>query len=233
MTSPAPARLVLRHDPAKAAPLSSRKPLTIGRAGTNLLSMPSSDGVAEHHAVVRWSRGQGWVVCDWGSGEGTYLEGQRIRQCRRLSDGDEIRLGQRGPVLVFQLLQAAGPAQPAPTRPVAAKTAGGMLDFAGQSIPMQQIDSVQLRSRPRHPASFSWWALLCLGGLVLLPWRWAFWPLQLAALAGWIVLGSRKDHVLVVTLRNGMAYRHTFTSKITALAHRNGIRKAIGQPLSA
>jgi hypothetical protein len=63
---------------------------------------------------------------------------------------------------------------------------------------------------------------------VLLPWPWLFWGLQIAALAGWIVLGSRKEHVLVVTLHDGMAVRHRFANRATALGHRNGIRKAIG-----
>ena len=78
-------------------------------------------------------------------------------------------------------------------------------------------------------ASFSWWALISLDHL-LLPWPLLFWTLELAALASWIVLGSRKEHVLLVTLKDGMGYRHGFDSKVTALAHRNGICKAIGQP---
>jgi len=42
------------------------------------------------------------------------------------------------------------------------------------------------------------------------------------------VLGSRKDHSLVVVLRDGRALRHGFANRRTALAHRNGIRKALG-----
>lgn len=227
MTRVKAAQLVLRHEPTKTATLRASKPLTIGRAATNLLCMPKTDGVADHHAVVRWSGTHGWLVCDWGSQEGTFLEGQRIRNCRPLNDGDEIQLGKRGPVLVFRLATAS----PQPTREPSVKgPTGGNLEFAGQLIPMQRIKSVQLISRARFPASFSWWALVSLGSLVLLPWPFLFWTLELAALAGWIVLGSRKEHVLLVTLRDGMAYRHGFANKVTALAHRNGIRKAIGQP---
>ena len=223
------AQLVLRNDSGKTAVLSSRTPLTIGRAASNLLCMPTMEGVADHHAVVRWSVRHGWLICDWGSQEGTYLEGQRIRNCRPLSDGDEIQLGKRGPVLVFRMATASAQAAPEPAIP---RAAGGSLEFAGQMIPMQQIKSVQVLSRPRFPASFSWWALLSLGSLVLLPWPLVFWAVELVALAGWIVLGSRKEHVLQVTLRDGMAYRHGFANKVTALGHRNGIRKAIGQPPS-
>lgn len=233
MTPVKGATLVLRHEPTKAAALSTRKPLTIGRAATNLLCMPTSDGVANHHAVVRWSRSHGWLICDWGSEEGTFLEGQRIRNCRPLSDGDEIQLGKRGPVLVFRLAPANTKPSAKPTaEPAVKSSAGGNLEFAGRLIPMEQIKSVQLLSRARFPGSFSWWALISLGGLVLLPWPPVFWTLELVALAGWIVLGSRKEHVLLVTLLDGMAYRHSFANKVTALGHRNGIRKAIGLPSS-
>lgn len=227
MTDVKSAKLMLRHEPTKTAALSTRKPLTIGRASTNLLCMPSTVGVADHHAVVRWSRSHGWLICDWGSQEGTYLEGQRIRNCRPLHDGDEIQLGKSGPVLVFRL--APTNSQPTPV-PDAPRAAGGELEFAGRLIPMQQIKSVQVLSRSRFPASFSWWALLSVGGLMLLPWPPVFWSLELVALAGWIVLGSRKEHVLLVTLLDGMAYRHGFANKVTALGHRNGIRKVIGKP---
>jgi hypothetical protein len=66
-----------------------------------------------------------------------------------------------------------------------------------------------------------------LGGLLLLPFPLLFWPLEVAALVGWILLGSRKQHTLVVVLRDGQALRHAFANRLTALAHRNGIRTAI------
>lgn len=313
------AQLVLRHDPSKVAALHRSRPTTIGRAADNRLRLASAEGVADHHAVVRYSLSHGWLVCDWQSRSGTFLEGMRLRQCRRLSDGDEIQLGPQGPVLVFRLLPAAserpattggsasptggppvatggrtpaadtgaageigtgaaagwGAAAPAaapspnpPLAPIAAAAippaaagagiqeppaaaaasgsdrdrpsptatrtpaAGAPLQFAGRSIPLEQIRSAHVRSRPRHPNSFSWWVLLCLGSMVLLPVPWLFWSLQIGALAAWIVLGSRKDHELVVTLRDGMAHRHRFSSRLTALSHRNGIRKAIGQSLA-
>lgn len=221
------AQLVLRNEPTKAAALSRKQPLTIGRASTNLLCMPTTDGVADHHAVVRWSNSNGWLICDWKSPEGTFLEGQRIRRCRPLNDGDEIRLGRRGPVLVFRLDSTTAKPNSEPSPGV---SKGGKLEFGGELIRMDQIQSVQMISRARYPASFSWWALISLGSLVVLPWPVLFWTLELAAVTGWIVFGSRKEHVLLVTLKDGMGYRHGFDSKVTALAHRNGIRKAIGQP---
>jgi hypothetical protein len=299
------ARLVLRHDPSKVARLHRSRPTTIGRAESNRLRLATLNGVAEHHAVVRHSLSQGWLVCDWQSTDGTFLEGQRIHQCRRLSDGDEIQLGPQGPVLVFQLLPAAaasnaaaaspaqaarprpqpapgapqaaanrpiaaaeapaaaamgpeasgtdprsaagtGTGKPLPTpaatdeprsrdlaRPAGAAAAGSPLRIAGRSIPLDQIRSAHVRSRQRFPHSFSWWVLLCLGAMVLLPFPWLFWGIEIAALAAWILLGSRKQHELLITLRDGMAYRYAFANRITALSHRNGIRKAIGQSLES
>ena len=70
-----------------------------------------------------------------------------------------------------------------------------------------------------------------MAGLLLLPVPLLFWPLELVALAGWIVLGSRKTHTLLVVLHDGQARRRGFANRVTALSHRNGIRTAIGQSL--
>jgi hypothetical protein len=203
------------------APLDAATPLTIGKAKGNRLCLASSSGVSDHHAVVRHSRSHGWVVCDWQSQDGTYLEGQQIHQCRPVADGDEIQLGRQGPVLVFQLT-APKPA----TRQAPSPTARS-IDFEGCTLAVDQIRSAVVRSQPLYPHIFSWWLLLCLGGLLLLPFPLLFWPLEIAALVGWILLGSRKQHTLVVVLRDGQAMRHSFANRLTALAHRNGIRKAI------
>lgn len=228
MNRPAPARLELQSDPTKSAALSTRQPLTIGRADGNLLRLASLPGVSDHHAVVRWTRPNNWVVCDWKSIDGTYLEGRKIRQCKPLNDGDEIRLGNNGPVLVFRLHQPVGTKRAKKQTPAVKK----ILDFAGTKIELQEVKAAHVHSYSRYQAVFSWWVLLTLGGLVLLPVPWLFAVVESSALAGWIYFGSRKEHVLTVTMNNGMAYRHFFSSKTAALAHRNGIRKAIG-PVSS
>ena len=224
-------RLLLRDDPGRSVPLDPRTPLSIGRDPASGLCLSQAQGVSRHHALVRVSRtraGQ-WLLCDLGSANGTYLEGARLRDCRPLSDGDEIRLGLQGPVLQFRAATAsAATATGRPAAPVVAPPAAGQLDFAGHSLPLDRIRSAYVRSRRRHPQAFSWWLLLCLGGLLLLPFPWLFWPLQLGVLAGWILLGSRWEHLLEVTLQDGLAYRHRFDSLETALAHRNGIRRAMG-----
>ncbi|MCX5932122.1 MAG: FHA domain-containing protein [Cyanobacteria bacterium] len=237
--TPPPAQLRLRDQPDKLARLNPARPLTIGREGNNRLCMPEQLGLSPHHAVVRHSSShQSWVVCDWQSVDGTFLCGERLQQCRPLADGDEIRLGLRGPVLIFELTAATPAVQPADRAAAApaaqpAAAAVSSLDIAGQQIPLEQIRSATVQSLPRHPHIFSWWLLVCLGGLLLLPFPLLFWPLELAALAGWILLGSRKEHTLTVVLRDGRAQRRSFANRLTALSHRNGIRKAIGQSLEA
>lgn len=237
------ALLQLRDQPEKRLQLSGGQPLTIGRASGNRLALPQQDGVSEHHAVVRFSARHGWLVCDWQSRDGTYLEGQRIQRCRPLGDGDEIQLGRRGPVLVFRLAKVAEAEAPPPPAPTAhatgagAATAAAAIDIGGEPIRPGQIRSAVVQSEPRHPHIFSWWVLLSVGLLLLLPLRIGpvaiFWPLELAALAGWLALGSRKEHTLVVVLRDGQARRRRFANRRTALAHRNGIRRAIGESRSS
>ncbi|MEY3545092.1 MAG: hypothetical protein RLZZ247_1249 [Cyanobacteriota bacterium] len=240
MSTPA-ARLVLAADRRKVAPLDPAKPLTIGRAASNSLCLANLEGVSDHHAVVRFSRSQGWLVCNWQSNDGTFLEGRQVHQCKRLENGDEIRLGRSGPVLVFEsagavemeappapaAATAKPPVAPAATAPPAAPPSS--ISVGEQHVAVADIRSAAVQSLPLHPHIFSWWLLLCLGGLLLLPFPLVFWPLQVGALAGWILLGSRKQHELVMVLRDGRAVRHGFANRRTALAHRNGIRQAIGQ----
>jgi hypothetical protein len=182
--------------------------------------------------VVRFTTNNGWVVCDWQSSDGTYLEGERIRRCRALSDGDEIFLGQKGPVLVFSLTgESAKPAG----NPVAQNATSRQshllrtIDINGKAVPLGQIRSTSVLSEPHYPHIFSWWLLTSVFGLLLLPFPVLFWPLELAALACWILLGSRKSHTLVVVQHDGQAQHRAFANRMTSLAYRNGIRKAISK----
>ena len=232
------AQLHLRDTPSKRLALQSGQPLTIGSASTNRLALVSQTGVSAHHAVVRFTASNGWVVCDWQSSDGTYLEGERIRRCRPLSDGDEIQLGRQGPVLVFSLMAQKAPAAATPTgaanpppRQAKSSQPPRSIDIDGTAVPLSQIRSAVVRSEPHYPHIFSWWLLTSVAGLLLLPFPLVFWPLELAALAAWLLLGARKSHTLLVVQHDGQAQRRAFANRVTALAHRNGIRKAIGQSL--
>ena len=157
---------------------------------------------------------------------GTFLEGEQIRRCRPLHDGDEIKLGRQGPVLVFTLAE-----EPGTLSPKRREQPPQNIVINGTSLPVNQVLSTVVRSEPLYPHIFSWWLLTSVAGLLLLPFPAVFWPLELAALGGWILLGSRKNHTLIVVQRDGNAQRRAFANRVTALAHRNGIRQAIGQSL--
>lgn len=269
--SPAP-RLVQLGSAAAPIALDPRTPLTVGRDPANGLSLPQDPGLSRRHAEVRHQPGGGWQVCDLASSNGTYLNGERLAGCRPLEDGDQIRLGRQGPVLVFRSGPVVGPSAPAPAPPVApvqppapvqpvaprsperlpppqgpAGAAAapvptgqprapappavleGSITVGGRSVPLAQIRAVSLRHEPCHPHSFSWWVLACLSGLLLLPFRPLFLVVEISALVVWLTLGRRQEHVLTLTLRDGMAHHHGFRDRATALAHRNGIRRALGQ----
>ncbi len=256
-SAPAGARLSLRDEPTKAVRLHPQRPLTIGRDASNGLCLPEQSALSRRHAVVRLEAATGrWLVEDLGSANGTSVNGSRIGAGHPLADGDAIQLGRHGPVLLFQLEPAPGPAprSPRPTAtPVAAPapvssaaapprqpapaagpgSSGGSLEVGGERIPIPQVRSATVRSQPLHPHLFSWWVLVCLGGLLLLPFPLLFWPLQIGALVAAVLLGSRKEHTLVVVLHDGTARRRAFANRPTALSHRNGIRRAIGQSLEA
>lgn len=42
-----------------------------------------------------------WSICDLGSANGTYINGQALQGCRQLQPGDRLRLGDRGPEFIF------------------------------------------------------------------------------------------------------------------------------------
>lgn len=48
--------------------------------------------VSSSHAVISWSEGEGFVVTDLGSTNGTYVNDQRITRAK-VADGDRVRFG--------------------------------------------------------------------------------------------------------------------------------------------
>ncbi len=62
---------------------------SIGRAEENEIAFPEDDGLSRHHLLVS-RQGDGWMVEDLGSKNGTFVNGKRIEAGRRLQDGDRI-----------------------------------------------------------------------------------------------------------------------------------------------
>lgn len=96
--SPAPSRrmrglVVLEQAPSLPAPaayhLTDR--LTIGRDSTNTIVLADSF-VSAHHATVERRGGSIWLR-DEGSTNGTFVNGERIREPVALQPGDQIAIG--------------------------------------------------------------------------------------------------------------------------------------------
>jgi S1-C subfamily serine protease len=68
------------------------------------------DASTRHAAVLR--AGDGWVVRDLGSANGTYVNGTAVTTDRELATGDELRLGKGGPRIRVEIEGQAAPAVP-------------------------------------------------------------------------------------------------------------------------
>jgi pSer/pThr/pTyr-binding forkhead associated (FHA) protein len=64
------------------------------------------DASTRHAAIVR--SGEGFVLRDLGSTNGTYVNGERVEGDRPLHDGDTLRFGVHGPEVSFHLLREEG-----------------------------------------------------------------------------------------------------------------------------
>jgi len=78
-------------------------PVVVGRhADAQLRLDPQTDlAVSGRHALLVPSSG-GWAVRDLGSTNGTWVNDQPVQGDRALRDGDRIRMGSGGPLLVFR-----------------------------------------------------------------------------------------------------------------------------------
>jgi adenylate cyclase len=89
MTNPDPGSAWLEGANGQHIPI--RGSCSIGRSASNQLSL-ASDNVSRRHAIIHVQREQYWLV-DFGSRNGTYLNGQRIIQPTRLHAGDRVNIG--------------------------------------------------------------------------------------------------------------------------------------------
>jgi RsiW-degrading membrane proteinase PrsW (M82 family) len=84
--------------------LSSEPEIVLGRDPSCHISLDPAlyAGVSRRHILIRRDRAD-WEICDLNSANGTYINKQRLRGCRRLRSGDRIRLGKKGPEFVLEL----------------------------------------------------------------------------------------------------------------------------------
>lgn len=86
------ARLIVRKSEGvqEAHRLFPGCPVTIGRSEDCELRLPDSS-VSRRHCRAE-NRGDGWVIVDLGSGNGTLVNGQRVQE-HQLASGDRIKVG--------------------------------------------------------------------------------------------------------------------------------------------
>jgi hypothetical protein len=88
-----PARLIVKRGPNQEQTFSlPSDEVTIGRSSTNVVAIPDPE-VSRRHACIRMERSN-YVVEDWASTNGTFVNGKRISGPATLYNGDEIRLGE-------------------------------------------------------------------------------------------------------------------------------------------
>lgn len=72
---------------------------TIGR-DSRQVGIPLQDKrLSRCHAAIRYIQGKGFYLADLNSSNGSFVNGDRVREARRLQQGDQIRLG--GSTIVF------------------------------------------------------------------------------------------------------------------------------------
>lgn len=87
-----PARIVIGRGPSPQKEYTlNQTETTIGRSASNKIALPDPEVSRRHARIVRES-GR-YYVEDWGSTNGTFVNGQRLTGRMRLNDGDRIALG--------------------------------------------------------------------------------------------------------------------------------------------
>jgi adenylate cyclase len=84
---------------------------SLGRAESNQVTL-RGDTVSRRHAVIQAQGDQEYWLVDFGSRNGSYVNGQRIAQPTRLRDGDTLAIG--GFQYVFRQLQSGATVPSAP-----------------------------------------------------------------------------------------------------------------------
>ena len=91
-------------------PLSSSQEVVIGREPSCqiVLSSTAYPKVSRYHTSIRpMAQPNNFEICDLGSGNGTFVNGQRLQGCQQLQAGDRISLGSDGPSFLFEYQQTA------------------------------------------------------------------------------------------------------------------------------
>jgi hypothetical protein len=88
----APLRARTPPPPREIVVLPHEDSVLLGRSST-CERVLDDDGVSRRHALLRTGTDGSWRLVDLASTNGTWLNGRRVDHSRRVSDGDELRLG--------------------------------------------------------------------------------------------------------------------------------------------
>ena len=89
-----PARLIVKRGPKSGQEFELLEDeITIGRSSTSAITIADPQ-VSRHHACIRRDKSS-YIVEDWTSTNGTFVNGQRIKGSVTLYNADKIRLGDR------------------------------------------------------------------------------------------------------------------------------------------
>lgn len=87
-----PAVVVVEPRESRGQRFSVLENLTVGRADDNAVPMPDDTFISTHHATFQNREGALWIV-DLNSTNGTFVNGQKVSEEKKLRSGDRVQLG--------------------------------------------------------------------------------------------------------------------------------------------
>ena len=156
--------------------------ISIGRHPMSDLRFdPQGDlDVSTRHAELRGVDGV-WTIYDSSSTNGTFVNGERIGDERRLEDGDVVGFGSKGPKLEFRIVQETGAATPAPETaqgPDAAGAAAVHAAPARKDTSLRVAEAVHAQTKAMRRGFMASVGVLIAAGAIGL----FFWQRQTSAL---------------------------------------------------
>lgn len=125
-TFPSVARLIVTRGPNVHQEYTlPQHDVSLGRSANSEIVFGDPE-VSRHHAQISCQQGA-YFVADWGSTNGTFVNGQRVIGQTRLQDGDEIELGDAVRLVFYQAAPHNAAEPPPQSAGAAAET---QLDFA-------------------------------------------------------------------------------------------------------
>jgi len=137
--------------------------LTVGRLGDNDVQLDDAS-VSSHHAEIV-ARDGGPILCDLGSTNGTFLNGNQVTGEHGLAEGDEIYFGSVRSVFMEPVVAVV---EEAPIAEVAFAGAGAEAGGMGRPENFRPLSPLPPEVQKRDSFALAAWAALGLGGAAAL-----------------------------------------------------------------